>query len=128
MKNSIYIKTYLKRVTVFTSVFLALLCSQSSISENIKIPVGSQTPELNDVARPKTGMTKTLVKSQFGEPVRENPAKGQPPISSWEYKDFIVYFESEHVIHSALKPIQHEATHTVIEETVEMKEDDLKLK
>ncbi len=123
----------MKKVSRFGALVIALLCSQlffaeSLVAEDIKIPVGSQMPELNSVDRPKTGMTKTLVKSQFGEPAKENPAKGQPPISSWEYVDFIVYFESDHVIHSVLKPKKHESTETVIEETVEMKEDDLKLK
>jgi hypothetical protein len=123
----------MKKILKSGAVLIALLCSQILFvkpicAEEIKIPVGSQMPELNSVARPKTGMTKTSVKSQFGEPAKENPAKGQPPISSWEYADFIVYFESDHVIHSVLKPKLHESRETVIEETVEMKEEDLILK
>jgi hypothetical protein len=27
---------------------------------------------------------------------------GKPPISRWEYPGFIVYFESDHVIHSVV--------------------------
>ncbi len=123
----------MKKISRLECIFITLLASQtffagSLYAENIKIPVGSQMPELDNTARPKTGMTKTLVKNQFGEPAKQNPAKGQPPISSWEYADFIVYFESDHVIHSVLKPRRHESTETVIEETVEMKEEDLTLK
>ncbi|MES2824780.1 MAG: hypothetical protein V4732_14345 [Pseudomonadota bacterium] len=123
----------MKKISRFECILIALLASQTLFAdllyaENIKIPVGSQMPELDNTARPKTGMTKSLVKNQFGEPTKENPAKGQPPISSWEYADFIVYFESDHVIHSVLKPKHHESTETVIEETVEMKEEDLILK
>lgn len=123
----------MKKISKFNWVFIVLLVSQTFFAdllyaENIKIPVGSQMPELDNTARPKTGMTKTLVKNQFGEPAKENSAKGQPPISSWEYADFVVYFESDHVIHSVLKPKQHAFSETVIEETVEMKEEDLKLK
>ena len=123
----------MKKISQYSAALIVLSLmvlsySHALFAEDIKIPVGSQMPELNDVARPKTGMTRTAVKAQFGEPVKENPAKGKPPISSWEYADFIVYFESDYVIHSVLKPKQHATTETVIEETVEMKEDELKLK
>ena len=118
----------MKNIAAYSLGILALACVHLVSAENIKIPIGSQMPELSDVARPKTGMIKTTVKTQFGEPTKENPAKGTPPISSWEYTDFIVYFESDHVIHSVLKPKQHDTRETVIEETVEMKEDDLRLK
>ncbi len=123
----------MKKISQYSAALIALSLmvlsySQALFAEDIKIPVGSQMPELTDVARPKTGMTRTAVKTQFGEPAKENPAKGKPPISSWEYADFIVYFESDYVIHSVLKPKQHATTETVIEETVEMKEDELKLK
>lgn len=118
----------MKKILWYSIAIIVLFCTQPLFAEDIKIPVGAQTPELNGIARPKTGMTKTSVKAQFGEPAKENPAKGKPPISNWEYPDFIVYFESEHVIHSVLKVKQHESTETVVEETVEMKEDDLKLK
>lgn len=107
---------------------LVLCCWQPVLADTLKIPLGTQTAERSNITRPTMGMSKTLVKSQFGIPLKENPAKGNPPISSWEYKDFSVYFEHEHVIHSVVKAKKHEATETVIEETVEMKEEDLKLK
>jgi hypothetical protein len=114
--------------TWYNTGIILLLCWQPVFAEDIKIPIGTQMPELSNVARPKTGMSKTQVKKQFGEPIKENLAKGKPPISSWEYADFIVYFDTENTIYSALKPKQHETTETIIEETVEMKEDDLKVK
>lgn len=101
---------------------------QLAIAEDIKIPIGSQTPESQRIAKPTTGMTKPQVKSQFGEPQKENPAKGKPPISSWEYAEFTVYFENDHVIHSVVKPKLHENKNIIIKTTDEMSEDDLKLK
>jgi outer membrane protein assembly factor BamE (lipoprotein component of BamABCDE complex) len=99
---------------------------QPVLAEDIKIPVGSQTPESQQIARPTTGMTKSQVKSQFGEPQKEIPAKGKPPISSWEYAEFSVYFENDHVIHSVIKPKLHENKEIIIQTTDEMSEDELK--
>jgi len=97
-----------------------------TLAEDIKIPVGSQMPELQQIAKPEAGMSKAQVKSQFGEPQKENPAKGKPPISSWEYKEFEVYFENDHVIHSVIKPKLHENKEIIIETTDEISEDELK--
>jgi outer membrane receptor for ferrienterochelin and colicin len=118
----------MKKIILLNASLLFLLGAQHLIAEEIKIPIGAQTQELQDMNRPKTGMTKTAVKQQFGEPTKETAAVGKPPISRWEYTDFTVYFEYEHVINTVLKAKKHESTQTVIEETVEMKEDDLKLK
>lgn len=53
-----------------------------------------------DVATPTRGMTMDQVVAKFGAPVTKVPPVGKPPISRWEYRGFVVYFESEHVIHS----------------------------
>jgi hypothetical protein len=100
----------------------------TACAENIKIPIGTQTPESQQIVRPTTGMTKQQVKGQFGQPQKEIPAKGKPPISSWEYAEYIVYFESDHVIHSVVKPKLHENREIIIKTTDEMSEDDLKVK
>ena len=96
------------------------------LAEDIKIPIGAQTPESKQIARPTTGMTKTNVKIQFGAPVKENVPKGNPPISTWEYAEFTVYFENDHVIYSVVKPKLHESKEIIVEITDEMSEDDLK--
>ncbi len=98
-----------------------------AMAETIKLPVGSQSTKTQQLELPQTGVSKTQVKSQFGEPRKENPAKGKPPISNWEYAEFTVYFEYDHVIHSVAKPKLHESKETVIETTDEMSEDDFKL-
>ena len=53
----------------------------------------------SDVA-PKTGMSKSAVRSQFGAPTKEVAPVGNPPISRWVYKDFTVYFEGNIALHS----------------------------
>lgn len=118
----------MKKLPFYVIAGATLLWGQALIAEDIKVPVGQQTPELEQIARPQLGASKASVKAKFGEPVKEKAAVGNPPISNWEYADFIVYFENDHVIHSVLKPKYHESKTTVIETTDEMSEDDLKLK
>lgn len=87
-----------------TVVFLAAAGVSSSLqADTLIIPVGQQASEAAAIQRPKTGALRAEVAEQFGEPLRKNAAKGSPPISSWEYQDFVVYFEHDHVIHAVLK-------------------------
>ncbi|HWV14216.1 MAG TPA: hypothetical protein VN030_02210 [Cellvibrio sp.] len=104
------------------SLACLLACGQLAQAEQIKIPIGEQSAELNTIARPTLGMSKARVQQQFGEPLQQTAAKGKPPISSWEYAQFTVYFENDHVIHSVLKPVYHESTVTVVKETVILEE------
>ena len=53
--------------------------------------------------RPSRGMTQASVESTFGAPQQTDDAVGDPPISKWHYKDFIVYFEYDRVIHAVTK-------------------------
>ncbi|WP_039917651.1 hypothetical protein [Cellvibrio mixtus] len=77
----------------------AILPAPSSIAEEIRIPVGEQAKTQPAIDMPTKGMSKERVKSLFGEPLEEVPAKGQPPISRWKYQEFTVYFDSNTVIH-----------------------------
>lgn len=50
--------------------------------------------------RPSRGMSEQSVEARFGAPAAKVAAVGEPPISRWEYADFIVYFEHDKVIHA----------------------------
>ena len=52
---------------------------------------------------PAKSATMSQVKSHFGDPIHEYPAVGNPPITRWEYDNFVVYFEHQNVITSVLK-------------------------
>ena len=54
-------------------------------------------------ARPSRGMSQTTVQSKYGRPAAVKPAVGNPPITRWEYQDFVVYFEYDKVIHAVRK-------------------------
>ena len=50
--------------------------------------------------RPTRGMSEMSVESRFGAPMTKVEPVGEPPISRWEYAEFIVYFEYDRVIHA----------------------------
>ena len=51
---------------------------------------------------PDNGMKKSEVQARFGDPVNKKGAVGDPPISSWEYDRWTVYFEYDLVLFSVL--------------------------
>ncbi len=53
--------------------------------------------------RPSRGMTMDKVAATWGQPATKNSAVGDPPISRWEYANFVVYFEYSRVIHAVQK-------------------------
>lgn len=81
---------------------LLTLCASPLLADQVKVPVGTQTLN-SDIELPKRSITKESVRNQFGDPVTRQDAVGEPPISSWEYSDFIVYFEFDRVLHSVVK-------------------------
>ncbi|MBB3168499.1 phosphodiesterase [Simiduia aestuariiviva] len=80
-------------------VFIAISCC--TFADELQIPVGQQG--IDGLELPSKGMTMAQVETAFGEAPKRHPARGQPPITRWEYSNFMVYFEGEHVIHSVLR-------------------------
>ena len=74
----------------------------TSTSEAISIPLANKNRATN-IQMPVRGDTKESVEYEFGSPTAKHPPRGTPPISRWDYPSFSVYFESNSVIHSALK-------------------------
>ena len=56
-----------------------------------------------DGSRPNRGMTAASVESRFGAPQGKRAAVGDPPITRWEYPEFVVFFEYDRVIHAVRK-------------------------
>jgi len=95
-------------ITVLLVAFLAnpSLAQQTMTteveSESINMPLSGK--QFNGNAdKPTRGMSMDKVRSLYGEPQKQHPAKGKPPITRWDYSQFSVYFESNSVIHSVLK-------------------------
>lgn len=62
-----------------------------------------EQPIQAEIAIPLRGMTMEHVEANFGSPSDRRAPIGDPPITRWEYSDFIVYFEYKRVIHSVSK-------------------------
>ncbi|HEY5316286.1 MAG TPA: hypothetical protein VIK18_27400 [Pirellulales bacterium] len=61
----------------------------------------------NGMNLPSRGMSMSQVERSYGTPQRKLSPRGgdtrkHPQINRWEYSNFIVYFEHEHVIHAVL--------------------------
>lgn len=61
------------------------------------------------VPRPTNGLTMEQVKKKFGEPLKELPAVGKPPITRWDYDRYSVYFEYDRVITSVVHRVAPES-------------------
>ncbi|WP_245929125.1 hypothetical protein [Agarilytica rhodophyticola] len=98
MKTSRLITLVMANLLTGTSLLLPTLAN----SETVRVPIGQDTQAWTGKA-PNRGQTKAQVKAEFGDPQSEQGPSGQPPIYFWEYADFTVYFEAEHVIHTVIK-------------------------
>nr|WP_288499743.1 phosphodiesterase [uncultured Pseudomonas sp.] len=77
---------------------LVLLLPLAAQADTLTIPIGQQGADLTEV--PQKGQSKRSVLERFGLADEEHPAVGKPPITRWDYREFSVYFEYDHVIDS----------------------------
>lgn len=100
--NTSFHRTF-KRYRCGLLLGLALCCvAAHAAAETVAIPLGQQSRAWN-VETPKTGLTKEQVTERFGEPRSKSGPVGDPPIYTWDYGQFTVYFESDRVIHAVVK-------------------------
>ncbi len=85
-----------------TLSYVALICGIFGVAGAQNLDMQGTTPGADD-GRPTRGMTQASVESKYGAPVARNAAVGEPPISSWEYQNMVVYFEYDRVIHAVKK-------------------------
>lgn len=76
------------------------ISTQTITGDVIRVPVGQQS---GTSALPRTGESRSAVLQLLGQPERQRPPVGEPPISAWEYSDLVVYFEHDHVIRAVRK-------------------------
>ena len=86
----------LRIFTVFALLFGAFGASQADTLQMDGVSAGNSD-------RPTRGMTAASVESKFGTPDAKVAPVGDPPISRWEYKDMVVFFEYDRVIHAVVK-------------------------
>ncbi|MDF2445352.1 MAG: hypothetical protein K0S46_588 [Moraxellaceae bacterium] len=57
-------------------------------------------PIYAETALPSAGMNMQAVESQFGKPASKSSPVGHPPITRWDYGDYVVVFERSSVVNS----------------------------
>jgi hypothetical protein len=85
-----------------TITLLALVLGFVGLAGAQTLEMDGTQPAIESVG-PTRGMTQASVESRFGTPTSRDAEVGDPPISRWEYPDFVVFFEYDRVIHSVKK-------------------------
>ena len=89
--------TKLGKLTLF-----ALLFGFTGIAAADTLDMDGTASQIGTIG-PASGTTQASVEATYGSPNAKKAAVGDPPISSWEYDGFIVYFEYDRVIHAVKK-------------------------
>jgi hypothetical protein len=78
---------------------LLLVVSAPTLADVLLVDSIQSAPAVNT---PRNGNSMSDVRAQFGNPVTEIPAVGDPPISRWEYEGFSVFFENDLALHTVI--------------------------
>ena len=81
---------------------IALLCGGFGVANAQNLDMKG-TSQASNLERPASGMTAEAVEARFGAPDVKMAPVGDPPITRWEYKGFVVFFEYDRVIHAVVK-------------------------
>lgn len=92
----------MSRIGVFTLALLGGL-GVAAHADTLDMSPAEAREAFEQPGKPTRGMSQERVAAQYGEPQARRSPVGDPPISSWEYANFIVYFEYDKVIHAVSK-------------------------
>jgi len=82
---------------------LSLGIALGASAQNLDMGAADRSSTFDQPGKPTRGMTQAAVEAKFGAPQSARPAVGDPPITRWEYADFVVFFEYDKVIHAVSK-------------------------
>lgn len=91
------------RHIITLSLTLGLLGAGQAYADRVEVPVGQQSGDREVGSVPNNGMTQQAVRERFGQPQNRKAPVGDPPISSWEYDEYVVYFEHDRVLRAVVK-------------------------
>jgi len=84
-------------------IALSLGFAASAQTQNLDMSASDQSSTFDQAGKPTRGMTQESVEANFGSPQNARQAIGEPPITRWEYANFVVFFEYDKVIHAVTK-------------------------
>jgi len=87
-----------------TRIVLAFMLTLTFQTLSADVLIIDEVRQAGRMELPKNGQSKAVTEAKFGAPAQKTPAVGDPPISSWKYDKYSVYFEYELVLFSVLHP------------------------
>lgn len=88
------------RTRIITIALVSCLWSAGPAFSDTLLIEGVDAARQTAGERPARGSTMASVEARFGSPNSRSGAVGRPPITRWDYSDFVVFFEYDHVVHS----------------------------
>ena len=89
---------------ISATLLLALGAAVPASADVLQVPqTGPTTPVPAGMEIPVRGMHMDQVAIMYGKPASVKPPVGEPPITTWEYANYTVYFEYSYVIQSVVK-------------------------
>jgi hypothetical protein len=85
---------------LYVLIAAAGLVSGAALADTLQMGGTENAARFEQPGKPTRGMTEASVASTYGQPNSKRPAVGDPPISRWEYNEFVVFFEYDKVIHA----------------------------
>lgn len=79
-----------------------------ALADELVIGIGQQGADSLKQEKPARGLSQQQVLSSYGQPETKRGPTGTPPIETWDYGHFSVYFEGDYVIHSVIKHVRQD--------------------
>ena len=87
-----------------TRIVLAFMLTLAFQTVNADVLIIDEVRQAGRMELPRNGQSKADIEAKFGAPTQKSSAVGDPPISSWKYAKYSVYFEYDLVLFSVLHP------------------------
>ncbi len=91
------------KVTRKLILVLTLGLAMGVSAQNMDMSAADRSTTFDAAGKPTRGMTQDAVEASFGVPSDTREPVGDPPITRWEYANFVVFFEYDRVIHAVSK-------------------------
>ncbi len=87
------------RILAVALVATALGSGATALADTLLV-TSVDAAQASATERPARGKSMASVEAHFGAPTTRSSAVGRPPITRWDYPDYAVFFEFDHVVHS----------------------------
>jgi len=87
-----------------TRIVLAFMLTLTIQVATADVLIIDEVRQADRMTLPENGQDKATVEARFGAPKQKLAAVGDPPISSWKYDKYSVYFEYDLVLFTVLHP------------------------